>query len=766
MSIPSRFFPIIIIFLSLIVRIAYYFQFQNNPFFDFVPPAWDQDIFDKGGKEFAHGNLLAKDPNQSDVFSPLYKYFLGIIYWLFGETYKAVWSVQFLLGTGSALLIFKTANYFFKPTIGFLAALLFTFYGPNWLYEGSLYRASLTTFLTISSCYGILWASSKPTMAKMASSAVLLSLVMQCRSNNLLLVPVGFFFVWKTIPNLVENKKALINFFTAVFILCSLPLLYRGYLIHDRIVFYDQGGAETLLMSNLPDYPGRGYGHSPSFESFLKDHRLTTPSVIKFLLQAAWENPKSFIELYLRKLFFLFNNYEAPTTLNFYLFQEISPILRWCSIPFAFFGSLGIIGIIISKRENNHWTLLHAYFFTHLLMFLPFYTASRFRLPVVPFLAIFSAHAIFWIWEKFKRKQWPQSVVILLLALILALVMKTYPTPEGKIRISDYSHLGSAYLKNARTFNLNQVEEIASKLWNKEINTDPHHTKGSLLLATVYNIYSATLLKNNLLIESAKYANLAFEINPFHALPFKILSIIYGKTGDQSKELRTLVIGFFLETEDPKTYASLIKFYDKTNKDQAIKIPIIQRWLKLESNQKKVAALKTELDRLLGLVKKKQDQFISEKNTARDHFLNHRWKKTIDAYSKLNQWNMKDSSLYLELGVALGKLKQLEQAINVLYSGLLVDPSNPYIHRTLSDYYLKIENSPYMSAIHLSHYLKNANRKTDEYKEEENTLNQFRFQYGSLKRKPILPTLSTQHNRQALEENNQKITSKKIEKFL
>jgi hypothetical protein len=120
MSIPSRFFPIIIIVISLIVRIAYYFQFQNNPFFDFVPPAWDQDIFDKGGKEFAHGNLLAKDPNQADVFSPLYKYFLGIIYWIFGETYKAVWSIQFLLGTGSALLnhlnFFNEKNqwFFFK----------------------------------------------------------------------------------------------------------------------------------------------------------------------------------------------------------------------------------------------------------------------------------------------------------------------------------------------------------------------------------------------------------------------------------------------------------------------------------------------------------------------------------------------------------------------------------------------------------------------------------------------------------------------------
>ncbi len=760
MLIPSRFFPIIIIVLSLIVRIVYYFQFQSNPFFDFVPPAWDQDIFDKGGKEFAHGNFLAKDPNQSDVFSPLYKYFLGIIYWLFGETYKAVWSVQFLLGTGSALLIFYTSNFFFRPVIGFVASLLFTFYGPNWLYEGSLYRAALTTFLTISSCYGILWASHKPTIVRLASSAALLSLVMQCRSNNLLLVPVGFFFIWKAIAK-NENKKVLISLFTAVFILCSLPLLYRGYLIHNRVVFYDQGGPETLLMSNLPDYPGRGYGHSPAFDSFLKNHPLTTSSVVKFLIQSAWENPKSFIELYLRKLFFLFNNYEAPTTLNFYLFQEISPILSWGSVPFAFLGSFGILGIILLGRKSKSWTLLHAYFFTHLLMFLPFYAASRFRLPVIPFLAIFSSYALFWIWEKYKQKQWSLCIPSLTFAFILALAMKTYPTSEGKIRISDYSHMGSAYLKNARTFDLNKVEKIAVKLWNKEINTDLNHTKGSLLLATVYDVYSATLLKNNQLVEAAKNANLAFEINPFHSLPFKILSLIYGKTGDQSKELRTLVISSILETEDPNIYALLAKFYDKTDKNQAIKIPIIQHWLKIETDKNKVAALQLELDRLLTLAKKKQDLFTSQKNTTRDHFLNHRWEKAVGAYINLNQWNITDSSLYLELGVALGKLHRSEQAIDILYSGLLLDPNNPYIHRTLSDYYLKVENSPYMSAIHLRHYLKNAEKKKGEYKEKEATFNQFRFQYGSLKRKPILPTLSIKHNLEALEEYNRNVASQK-----
>jgi hypothetical protein len=754
MQIPSRFFPLIIIVLSLTVRIAYYFQFQNNPFFDFVPQAWDQDIFDKGGKEFANGNLLAKDPNQSDVFSPLYNYFLGVIYWLFGETYKAVWLIQFLLGTGSALLIYKISNYFFKPIVGFLAALLFTFYGPNWLYEGSLYRASLTTFLTVFSCHGILWASYKPTMARIALSAALLSLIMQCRSNNLLLVPVGFFFIWRALANQVKNRRILIGLFTIVFILFSTPLLYRGYLVHNHLVFYDQGGPETLLMSNVPDYPGRGYRHSPIFNSFIKDNPLTTTSTINFLIQNAWENPKSFLQLYLRKLFFLFNNYEAPTTLNFYLFQEISPILRWSSIPFAFFGSFGIVGIILIKKERRQWTLLHAYFFTHLLMFLPFYAASRFRLPVIPFLAIFSAYAIYWIWERLKHKKWSQGIPILICVLILSLVMKTYPTPEGKIRISDYFQMGIAYFKNARTFNLNKIETIASKLWNDEINIDIQHNKGSVLLSKVYDVYSATLLKDNQLIEAAKNANLAFEINPFHSLPFKILSMIYQKTGDQSKELRTLVIGSLMEMEDPKIYTLLAKFFDQTNRNQAIKICIIRRWLKLESNKIKVAALKVELDRLMTLTKEKQNQFNSEKNIARSHFLNHRWEKVINSYPKLNQWNITDASLYLELGVAFGKLNQPQKAIDTLYSGLLIAPNNPYIHRMLSDYYLKVENSPFMFAIHLKHYLKSADKKTDEYRKKLAAFNQFQLQYGSLERKTLLPALSIKQNIQALEEYN------------
>ena len=761
MTIPSRFYPIIIIGLSLTVRTIYFFQFQNNPFFDFVPHAWDQDIFDKGAKEFAHGNLLAKDPNQSDVFSPLYRYFLGVIYWLFGESYRAVWSIQFLIGTGTVLLVYKTSNFYFKPTISLLAALLFSLYGPNWLYEGSLYRASLTTFLTVASCCGLLCVSRNPSTFNISISATLLSLVMQCRSNNLFLVPIGFIFLWMSIPRSNKNKNRLIGIYTVIFILFSTPLLYRGYLVHDHIVFYDQGGPETLLMSNLPDYPGRGYTHSPMFYSFVNKHSLTTLPVIKFVLQTALENPQSFLELYLRKLFFLLNNYEAPTTFNYYLFQKISPILLWGAIPFAFFGALGISGLIILKKKLKRWTLLHAYFFVHLLMFLPFYAASRFRLPLIPFLAIFSAFAIHWLWKKVTRKDWTSILLLITCSSILAFSMTTFPTPEGKVRVEDFFQLGKAYLKNERIFNLNKIERVAIELWDAEVNIDPTHLKGSLLLSTVYNIQTINLLKNEDLERAAESINISFQTNPFHSHPFKSLSLIFKKIGNREKAINALIISSLLEPNEKKVYQSLTKLFDQININHPIKISLITQWFNKERSQEKFTALKEEFDRLNIIIIKKWKELESEKTTARDHFLNHRWEKAVQTYSQVNKWNAVDASLYLELGISQGKLGQTQNAVNALYSGLLIDPKNPYIHRILSDYYLKVENSPYMSAIHLRHYLENAKKGTSEYKNKEAVFKQFHIQFMTQKKQPHLPLLSAEQNRQAFQQYNQTSTSPK-----
>ncbi len=435
---------------GLAARGVYFYQFQGNPFFDFVPKSLDQTVYHEGAAAFAGGDLLAVAPGQANLFSPLYQYVLGTVYWMFGVRLTAAWTAQFLLGAASSVLTYFIARHYFPPAAAFLAGILLSFYGANWLYEGSLYREVLIEFLGAASCLSLLRLARKPTAPAAVLSAAVLSLFAQARTNDFLLVPFALAFVWKSALAGKENGKKLFAAYLAVFILASLPLLVRGHAVHGKWGLYDLGGPETLLLSNTLDYPGREYIHTETYDRFAKEFPLETFSVVKFVAQTAWEHPIEILKLYLRKVFFYFNGYEVPTTYWFSLFQEFTPILKWASVPFAVLSSLGLMGFVLLRVRSGRWTLLHVFFMANLLMILPFYVSSRFRLPMVPFLALFSAYALWAGYLRFKEKRWAGLSGMAVCFCVLIAVTKAYPLPAGKIRIADYANAGSAFLLNSR----------------------------------------------------------------------------------------------------------------------------------------------------------------------------------------------------------------------------------------------------------------------------------------------------------------------------
>lgn len=79
--------------------------------------------------------------------SPIYTYFVGTIYKVCGYSLTSAWIVQFSLGILTVLFIFRTSAELFNLRTAFFAATRYNFYGPAFMYEGVLLRASLLTFL-------------------------------------------------------------------------------------------------------------------------------------------------------------------------------------------------------------------------------------------------------------------------------------------------------------------------------------------------------------------------------------------------------------------------------------------------------------------------------------------------------------------------------------------------------------------------------------------------------------------------------------------
>src|SRR5262245_16160940 len=120
----------VIFFLALAVRLLAWFQVQGSPWC--AVPLGDARFFDEWGQRIAAGHWLGYD-----VFyqAPLYPYFLGVLYALFGHAAWLVRLIQLVLGALSAVLVAAGTRRLFPGRAGGAAGVLAALYAPAIWYD-------------------------------------------------------------------------------------------------------------------------------------------------------------------------------------------------------------------------------------------------------------------------------------------------------------------------------------------------------------------------------------------------------------------------------------------------------------------------------------------------------------------------------------------------------------------------------------------------------------------------------------------------------
>jgi len=451
--------------LACFIRLIYFYQFQGNPFFDHLPELWDQTLYHKGAQALVEGDPFALAPGEPNQQSPFYQYFLGLIYFFFGVELTSAWISQLILGVVSTFLVYMIAKRYMSQGSAFMAAVMFTFYGGNWFYECTLYRASIITLLILSACLFLLHFAERPSIGLLIGSALSLSFLTQARTNLIIFVPFALAYLWKKVFSLSGTGKKWLAGYLVIFFLASLPLLIWVKQIHGNWGPYDQTGGENLYLANSPDYSVRSVVHDNEYRNLLESERLGTLPALQLILKDIAERPLDVTKVYLKKAYYYFNDYEVPTTHNYYLSSELSPVLKWGSIPFGVIATLGISGFFWSWKSWKRLTLLHAFFLGNLLAYLPFFIFSRYRLSMVPFLCIFSAFTLQMIYQRFQKNDLRALSSVIISVFALGWFVKTAPLPEGKIRILDYINLSSAYLNNHKSDDDDKAYNYLERSW-------------------------------------------------------------------------------------------------------------------------------------------------------------------------------------------------------------------------------------------------------------------------------------------------------------
>ncbi len=741
---PSFLFLTSLFLVALSVRLFYLFELAQLPYFDTVLSVYDHYNFDEGAKNFAAGDWLALSPNNS--YSPLYKYFLGIIYWIFGRNFYAVYGIQFTLGALGAVFIYLIGRQLFDKRVALIAFAGFAFYSNEIIYEGIILRASFITFLGILSFYLLLKLQEFSTPLKLLYAALALSLFFQSRPNTFLCLPFVVLFlhcyVFKTMT-WDEKLKSWLQFMVPL-ILSLIPLLAQCYLVHGKFVFFDSSGPTAFLAGNFIDYPGVGF--DPSLLShFQEKYHLQNLSPVVFVFQQFIDNPLGFVGMYLRKFYFFFNDLEAASNLSINLYLESSKLLPNLLNHFSLFSSLGLIGVVLAIWNRERLFLLYSFLGCLILSVVLFHVVSRFRVPVTPFFILFAAYAVGRVLSWLTQRKYKSLGIV---AIVVISLLYGFRVPENQvvIRYVDYCNWSLGfYGVGKKWFDLEKAEKYGIDCWDAERRTFvDHQSKGGLDM--IYKLYAYYLLQKND-EKAGEILERAILIKPLDGELYRMLADLETKRGQIDKAIRHLHISILTDPSDPAPLRSLIKLYYKSKKEPGKILASLKAILPLEKNPDKLKKVQGEISRLTQLIQKKNNEINHLKIRAGKFFTEKNWLLALDEYESLNAYNSSDEKFFIEQGISYENIAKKEEALVSFYDALLINFKNKELNRNLGDYYFSIRNFP-LAILHWTRYGEGLDRSSEVYKKYRLKIKGVNKQLESRRLTKVIGKLSPSQNRE------------------
>jgi len=377
--------------------------------------------------------------------SPLYLYVNVLFYKIWGANWGGLAVLQILVGSLSCLLTFAIGARLFDRNVGLAATVLLLLYGNLTLIELTLEPEVFVIFFNGLAVLALIEAgsasSSGPPLGKWLLAGVLIGLSVITKANGLLLVPGAVAWIWWGAFRRDRRMAATLLLLLGVSLLV-VPVTLRNYLkFHDPVLVTADGGkvffhgngpsATGIERADLANQAFIEEGQSePDYAHvlFRNTARALSGSPLKpsecsnFWVQKTLEHMRAhsgdafFLEL--KKFGFFWSNYEVHDLDSTY--RNYVTLQGWPLIAFGIIASLGIVGMGLALKRFRRTFLLYWLVLAYLLSVLLFFAASRYRLPAVPFLAIFAAHALLTLLRLARQRSWKPLLIGLGASAILA----------------------------------------------------------------------------------------------------------------------------------------------------------------------------------------------------------------------------------------------------------------------------------------------------------------------------------------------------------
>ncbi len=390
-----------ILLLTFFVSISYSFYYKIEPMVD--ARAYDviaQNIINGYGYKEILDPEVKYEPSLVRA-GPVYEYFLAGIYKVFGHNYTAVWVIQAILHSISALLIYLTCLLIFnndnKEKIGLVAASMLGLYPDLIEISAMLMTETLYIFLVCLSIYLFFYYFKNNQLITLVALSVAFGLAVLTRPPVAFLLPVLIIYFF-------EKKQFLRSIiFIMLVVLVLTPWTVRNYYLYGKAMPFGAGGAYNFWIGNHIGASGE-QDPGPQLTEYFNSHNVIESydeSVYQFK-NFVVNYPQEFIKLTLMRVNKYFSTLR-PMGFWFYNSGVEQALFVISSAIFSFFTiTLGIGGFLsfLKKQDKNPKIRYLAYFTvaTPLIIFITV-VETRYRFQIYPFLSLFAAYFIFEIKE-------------------------------------------------------------------------------------------------------------------------------------------------------------------------------------------------------------------------------------------------------------------------------------------------------------------------------------------------------------------------------
>jgi tetratricopeptide (TPR) repeat protein len=446
-QVPTAFLLIAVFVVALGLRLVYLNELREAPFFHH--PIGDSRIYHERALDIAAGDMVGREAYFHS--SPLYPYFMALIYKVFGVNFTALRIIQLIIGSVTCVLIYlltrrAAPDSNAAPLAAGMAAAL---YGTLAFFDADLLMISLVLLFT---CGAMLLLSRvedrkspgdgdgadaagvarwKILLAVLAAG-VLLGLAGLGKPNVLVFAPFAVLWIFTGFRRRFHFRRwPEAALFTLGCVAAVAPITARNYAVsHDFVLVSSNAGVNFYIGNNeraegiyvLPPDSGldnarlylssRQAAEAATGRANLKPSEVSaywTSKALEFFRQ----HPGDAVSLLWRKFRLFWNHYEIPNHHNKeFITIQYAAFLDVLFVGFKLVAPLAVLGIVLlfMSRPVSPTARLYAGF-TGVYMFslIPFFITARYRLPVVPFLIVFAAYGVFKLAEVLQKKKWRKA---------------------------------------------------------------------------------------------------------------------------------------------------------------------------------------------------------------------------------------------------------------------------------------------------------------------------------------------------------------------